>query len=225
MQIISQIQMAKCLVLDKRYGQFVKTQEQFKNRLGIEIEPFIAGDGKILPIYHHIDSQDRPPFFPSRSILYPTWYERPNAYNAYKCHVKMLEEAKNRNVENILMVEDDTFLEDDFEEIVSKTDEFFDNNNWDMVYFGGYHHNNTTEVLPNLLRLHESGGWHCVLIKTYMIENILSRGPIGPLDWQTEHFILKHCNAYCIYPCVASQADGYSFVEGGNLSKPSRYNR
>lgn len=226
MQLKDLVKRCELLILDKRLDNIAPLIKQITD-LDIPIDLFIAGDGTRKVDYNHIDIQELPPRFPN-SINYPTWWTRPNAYNAYLCHKKILEKAIKDNISNILLLEDDAFLEDDFEEIFNKAWNFLSNTSWDMIYFGGYHHTGSWEKTKNenVLRLKGSGGFHGVLLQKHIAEELLSFGPIGPTDWISGKFIHQLYNCYAIYPSIISQNDKqFSYVEGCELTKPSRYER
>jgi hypothetical protein len=87
------IDRAFCVLLDKRVGFWPELESSF-SRVGITLEKFLVGDGKLLPEdeYHHIDLQQTPPIY-SNTNMYPSWINKPNAFNAFLSHRKILEYA------------------------------------------------------------------------------------------------------------------------------------
>ena len=75
------------------------------------------------------------------------------------------------------------------------------------------------------MKLHGSGGWHGVLLRKKIMEELVNAIPIGPYDWQMGEFYHNRYNCYGIYPSIISQKSGFSYVENSNLDKPSRYIR
>lgn len=219
------IDAAFCLLLDKRADFWPELNRSFSN-VGITLNKFLVGDGKLFPReeYNHIDIEELPPIYPTTN-MYPSWTNKPNAYNAFLSHRKILEYAYVKNLNNIMIVEDDVKIEDDFTEILSKATDFLDTHNVDMLYLGAFHHNNTELVSNNVLKLKQSGGFHAVIISKKIIKLLLSFLPLGPYDWLAEQYIQEKYDCYAIYPSIVSQKDGYSFVESSNLTKPSRYDR
>lgn len=218
MSILAKIDKAICLTLDKRYEMALELQAQFKPK-GIDVELFIAGGGAKPLKYDFIDSDEIPPRDRNYSIDYPTWYARPNAFNAWKCHREIFLRAKG----NLLLLEDDSVLSDDFDEILANTNEFLSVNPWDMVYFGCYQDGKSTKTShPNVLKLGGAGGFHGVLMNQKIIKNLLNWPPYGPYDWITGTYLHQYYNCYAIYPCIINQRSGFSFVENCNLEKPPR---
>jgi hypothetical protein len=218
------IDMATCLVLDKRIDMGRKVVEQAR-QYDIDVNLFIAGDGYHDLTYDHIDSNDLPPRY-QQSLSYPSWTNRPNAYNAWKSHTKIIHSALEKDAQTLLMLEDDVIFENDFADIVNNVSDFFNNNPWDMIYFGWYSHNHLQEIgQENICRMMGGGGFHGVMLNRYMMEELASVPPLGPYDYITGVFYHANINAYAIYPSVISQQSGYSYVEGGILEKPDRYKK
>tara|TARA_A100001515_G_scaffold22531_1_gene17247 strand:+ start:3564 stop:4250 length:687 start_codon:yes stop_codon:yes gene_type:complete len=218
---------AHCLVLDKRYQEFTETSLKELKSVSIEPELFIAGDGSHDLEYNHIDTKDLPEVIDG-TTGYPTWLRRPNPYNAWLCHKKMFKSFLKSGGESLLLLEDDVKIEDDFLEVFGEAEEFFQNNDWDMIYLGCYvNDRNPVEPTSNehVYRVKGSGGFHGVIINKKVLSLLNRFDPIGPFDWITGQFIHKQdwANCFAINPCIISQKSGYSYVEDGVLDKPSRY--
>lgn len=222
------ITQAHCLVLDKRIHEFPRIRDEWKN-LGIKVDPFYCGDGITIPsyMYNHIDSLILPPILKD-TIMYPTWLNRPNAFNAWLCHQKILTKfvETSHEKDNVLLLEDDSVVEPDFEEILEKAFVTDDLDSFDMLYLGCYNFAGSyyKTVNRHVIRLNGSGGFHGVVINHKVAKVLIEFPPIGPFDWIAGklHNIYK---SMAIYPCIVSQKDGiFSHVEGSVLNKPSRYN-
>lgn len=218
MSILNKIDRSICLTLDKRHEMATELQTQCKTK-GINVELFVAGDASKSLKYDYVDGDELPPRTPY-TTNYPTWLNRPNAYNAWQCHREIFKRCKKG--ENLLLLEDDSELSEDFDEMVAKVDPFFAENPWDMIYFGCYHFNSLDTSSPDVKRMNGGGGFHGVLITSKIITTLLGYPPYGPYDWITgQHH--QYINAYAIYPSIINQRSGFSFVEGSNLDKPDRY--
>jgi|15BtaG_2_1085339.scaffolds.fasta_scaffold00003_167 hypothetical protein len=216
---------AICLVLDKRYDDWSQKVLPQLKILGVEVEAFIAGDGGYNLEYDHIDSQELPVY--CGGIDYPTWYKRPNAYNAWKCHKKMLEQCVEQDVEYVLFLEDDVQVHEDYEEVTRQAIRDLSYNHIDMLYLGHYgtKHNSRKTNVPNVVRMSGGGGWHSVIIHNRVMKQLLRINdvPYGPFDWQCGQQIHKQFDCYGLNPSVITQIDGHSYVEGHHLDKPGRH--
>lgn len=226
-KLLEQIKSAQCLVLDKRINLFHDLKWDLSEK-GICLQPFIAGDGSNKDLeYDHIDTKELPPRY-QQSINYATWWNRPAAYNAWLSHKKMMEQTLHDGYDHILIIEDDAFIEKDFDEILLKTELFWLDNTYDIVYFGCFLNEQKWEPTSNenVLRVQRCGGLHACLLTKPIIEELLKFPPIGPYDWiLSEYKFHEVFKSYAIYPSIISQRSGYSFVEESNLDKPSRYIR
>lgn len=220
MSILYKIDSTVVLTLDKRV-EMVKPLLNSLSELGLKPQSFNVGKTGT----DHTDVNELPPKLP-KSTNYPTWWASPNAYNAWLSHEKILRKAYQDGVENLLLVEDDAFLENDFKEILKSIEPTLEKTQWDMLYFGCYNYEGswTKTDNKNLLRLNGSGGWHGVLLKRNVIAELLNFPPIGPYDWICGKYIHPIFSCYAVYPCIISQLDQiYSNVEQTVLTKPSRY--
>lgn len=212
-----------CLTLDKRYEDALKIEAK-GYEYGLNIELFLAGDGQMLDHYDHVDTDDLPPRY-TNSTNYATWWNRPNAYNAWKCHKKILQKAKQDGIEQLLLLEDDAFFENDLAEVVTNAYKFLQYSKWDMLYFGWYSNNHLKPTInTNVWSMHGGAGFHGVLLTKEMIDLFAEFDACGPFDWMAGH-AHNAIKAFAIYPSVITQKSGHSYVEGGNLEKPHRNKR
>ena len=135
MSLINQIDIAACVLLDKRAEYWPDLSKNFK-KVGINVVPCLVGNGELYPKsqYYHIDVPDLPPQYLTTNF-YPSWINKPNAFNAFLSHRKMLEDAIKGNRRNLLIIEDDVKVEDDFLEIIEKVSPFFELGTFWVVYF------------------------------------------------------------------------------------------
>lgn len=225
-KLLNLIDIAICSTLDKRYEQaseLIKTSKSYLPNY-LNVEPYIGGDGSRKDIvYNRIDNNEYPPRLPY-SINYPTWWNRPNNYNAWKCHRDMFQKGYDSNAEVMLMLEDDAQFEPDFTEIMNKVDSFFMSTEWDLIYLGSYINKSSETENEHVLRLWNGGGTHGLLIRRHILEILINMQPIGPFDWVLS-LIQPQIKAYAIYPSIITQRSGYSHIEGNILEKPDRYKK
>jgi hypothetical protein len=215
---------AVCLLLDKRMaaGEAERIACEFRPH-GISINFFLAGDGKTAPegAYDYIDRT--PP--PGRTG-YPAWANRPNSWNAFQCFRRIVHGAKIFGDDTLLVCEDDVTLAPDFREkaeaAFARMEEI--DPEWETFYLGAHHtFMPTDEVAPNLLRLHGSGGWHCVLLHRRAFVPVLALPDISPIDEQCGQKIHPRGHSYACWPSVAFQKAGYSHCEGAAVDYSHHY--
>ena len=210
------INRCQCLTIDKRLRYFDEAKEQFKN-VGLDLTMFLAGDNSFPSMkYDHIDL----PLPRNLKGSYPAWKARPNAYNCHLCHKKIIQKAKEDNIEVLLLAEDDVVLNDNFSEILEKASEQLEKHspNWHMLYLGANHtYMPTKEVDKNLLKLNGSGCLHCCLIRNTVFDAILSLPVEGALDEMVGKNIHKKYDCYGVWPNIAITRAGYSYCEANIL--------
>lgn len=221
----------RCLVLDKRIEQWKKLNESLL-AIGIECKPFIAGSGTELKV-DLVDTNEYPPIYPS-TTTYPTWRNRPNAFNAWKAHRAIFQSHLESDKEYLLLLEDDAVIfNDDFSTLINSNSfcQWIISSKLDMFYFGWYSNGHLHDINREKMcigdleikRFIGGAGFHGVLIRSSLVKYLASLPPIGPYDW-IAGFLQEAglITAYAVYPSVIMQASGHSYVEGHHLDKPDR---
>jgi len=167
---------------------------------------FVCGSGLKNDIkYDYIDRKDLPPVY-ENSIDYPTWWARPNAFNAWHCHKQIMTRFYNdpEKPKRLLLLEDDIILDEEFEDIVSGIQSFIESDKWDMLYFGCYQNgmsesyseedtmNSLGGIFFHLRKMRGGGGFHAVGMTREIVGKLLEFAPIGPYDWIAALNNLQH---------------------------------
>jgi GR25 family glycosyltransferase involved in LPS biosynthesis len=208
----SQYDLLSCLCLDERWKLWKSIEGEFSKR-GAAIDKFIVGKGHILPRskYDHVDADE----------IIPTWHPEftANASHCYVCHRKIMLRALSKGAQTLLLLEDDIELASHFDDVVSKASAQLTNLNikWDMLYYGAINKwAETEQVSENLLRVKFGGYcWHCTGINQQNRNNIaelLAFPAIAPFDVLCAFLYQPTHQVYSIWPPVAYQKPGYSFV-------------
>jgi hypothetical protein len=215
----SDIDKAICLCLDTRQEHWLELEEDLGG-VGIKMERFIAGDGQTLDCeYDMIDTNEIPPKMEDSST-YGSWWTRPNAYNAFKCHIKMFEKALEDGCERVLMLEDDAILTNDFEKHLKNIDV----DGWDALYLGWYqsdrtefhiHGNPRAGVESHYSSARYIGGLHGVVVDKSMLPILVNAPPLGPMDNLIGTGLCNSFNYRIVNPQIILQKPAvYSEVEG-----------
>ncbi len=131
-------------------------------------------------------------------------------------HLKIINESKEKNYENILILEDDI----EFTEKIKLLDEYMSivPNDWDMIYFGGNHNKHMGKKINYLnykiIKLEETYGIHCVAINNSiydLILNVIDKRK-KPIDVYYAD-IQKNYNCYGFNPSIALQRVSYSDIQ------------
>jgi GR25 family glycosyltransferase involved in LPS biosynthesis len=199
-----------CVCVDKRANEWGRLETQLASR-NVVMEKFIVGEGKILPkhLYNQIDPTESKPGYEGR------------AYPCFISHKNIIKKAKEDNLKNILMLEDDCEFLPEFDEILEKGSKQLEKAGaaWDLLYLGANHTWGVTEkVGENLLRLR--GGsycWHAIAINQKyhdMFSYLLNLPEIHLYDWLTAHYTQTspEFECYALWPNAAIQRPGVSFL-------------
>ena len=217
------------LCLDKRIDIWTDLEYDLKKRKW-DHELIIAGNPGANHNYDVIkdrnykysiyDTDEFPPVY-SQSIQYPSWWARPNAYNAWKTHNYMLKLSLERKYESVLFLEDDILITENYDKQEDLIKGFSKHNIWDMFYLGSFlnvESNNSYDVVP---LYGNAGGWHAVALKKDVIKKLIQFPPLGPYDWMCQKFIQINSNylCYAANPCFIRQRGAFSYVEGHYLGR------
>jgi GR25 family glycosyltransferase involved in LPS biosynthesis len=131
-------------------------------------------------------------------------------------HLKIINESKEKNYDNILIIEDDI----QFTEKIKLIDDYMSivPNDWDMIYFGGNHNKHMGKKInyinDKIIKLEETYGIHCVAINNTiydLILNVIDKRK-KPIDVYYAD-IQKNYNCYGFNPSIALQRVSYSDIQ------------
>ena len=134
-------------------------------------------------------------------------------------HAKVINWAKSRNLESVIIFEDDFECVENFNERLAEFGEIPPN--WDAVYLGGNHsHLGAGDIAPkqvseNINRVFSTYTTHAMMIKKSMYDVILDK--IGQLNSPLDIIycdIQKKHNCYAFSRNLCKQYDSYSDIIG-----------
>ena len=222
-----------CLCLDKRKEHWKELQRQAE-LLGLDFTPYICGNGEDSELkYNQIDEVN-----PDVSgWMYSAPGHQINHYNALNGHKGMIALAKERGLDSVLLMEDDSLFLQRFDQVVStleKYDEWVEYlRKFHLVYLGWWRGSETDEfnlaveenykTYKNIVGLEiipgdGVGGLHGCIIRKELYDLILSCPMNDPLDSQ---FNRNRANipSLIICPKIIHTKDMYSYCEGINLCR------
>jgi GR25 family glycosyltransferase involved in LPS biosynthesis len=168
------------------------------------VSPYIAGDGKMLPRYNHVDINTLPIYsnFYFREINKPK--VRIKAYNCWLCQRKIFEYFINNYQSHnyLLLIEDDCVVQDNFMKIIKSIGIYFNNHYFDFISLG-YRSVDTNKIIAkNLTKITYDPGYHAVIISYKMIEFLLQFPPIAPYDNLTALYCLDKFHCFGVKPPI-----------------------
>jgi GR25 family glycosyltransferase involved in LPS biosynthesis len=133
-------------------------------------------------------------------------------------HVQILELARKENYERVLIFEDDVEFDPDFSKLFPKYMKQVPAS-WDMLYFGGNHSETPLPVSKNVLRVMDMRCTHAYAVNKSMYSFLIDslKDCHIPIDlFYTQ--IQKQYACYVLYPHVAWQHEGESFIRKENVN-------
>lgn len=137
----------------------------------------------------------------------------PGELGVLMSHINLIKEAKEKNLESILIMEDDVYFTDE----IYKLNDYLNSvpEDWNFIYFGGNHGQYTPEIVNNrICRLKNSFGLQCVAIKNTMYDRILNDAI--KLEKQIDVYYASYQSenkSYCFNPNMALQKVDYSDIQ------------
>ena len=195
-----------CLCVDGRYeAEWPRVRDLIRSK-GAEVECFIDGKGELLPRERY--DQISPP---SPDV----WTGLPASFPQFAAFQAIVRRASDSGAETLLYVEDDVAFIREFDAVLAAACDQIRRHaiSWDLLYYGANHTwARTQEVAPNLLRIFGSYAMHCLAIRRPAFDTILALPPVLPMDMALATELHPTCGCYAIWPSIAVQQPGYSFV-------------
>tara|TARA_R110000823_G_scaffold267453_1_gene387411 strand:+ start:436 stop:1143 length:708 start_codon:yes stop_codon:yes gene_type:complete len=229
------IEKAICLCLDKRKDEWEDLERQCNSK-GIEFEKYIVGDGHILErsSYDRIDNDDSD----ISEWDYGNDKTRIRHYNAFMSHIEIFKRAKEQGLKRFLLLEDDAYFTERFDDVISKLNEQIEDINgidFDMLFLGWWigenddSWNKTVERLYNehgrigIGKVSEAhftcGGMHGVIINDTMVDKLLELEAKNPIDSQLNADLHKEMNTYYVMPKIVHDKGIFSNCEQNTLER------
>mgnify|MGYP003646334090 CR=1 FL=1 len=139
------------------------------------------------------------------------------AIGCRESHLSIIRKAKELDLDNVLIFEDDLFfIESDLNTISQALGELH-KLDWDLFYFGATlcpHQGRITPVTPHLVRTNFAFTTHAYAINKKMFDFILDNAPKHPIiDLFYCRHIVSRGNSFIINPMLCIQRESFSDIE------------
>jgi len=200
-----------CINIDRRTDRWEKCLLEF-NKHNITVERFSAVDGNIT----------------NHNLGYPYDNELAGALS----HLNIIKKAKELNLKNVLILEDDV----EFNENINETFDSFIKQipeDWDSINFGGNHTRGFSHLSPNIIKTIRSYALHAYglnsksydFIISYLeekINNVITNGKsVINVSVAADFFMADlqiNNKFYCFFPHIAWQKDDYSDIQKSHVN-------
>lgn len=133
-------------------------------------------------------------------------------------HLSVINIAKNRGYDKVLILEDDVEFRQDAQKLFDMAVAQLEGlPPWDMLYFTGNHGRRYDKVSNNIIRIHGSHSTVGYAVHSHIFKTIVENGPkyYKHIDVFYKDKIHPFYNCYCIQPHILWNMDGYSDIEQG----------
>lgn len=138
-------------------------------------------------------------------------------------HLEIIKKAQQENLPHVIIIEDDCDFAPGF---LSGLQKLIIPDDWDMLYFGAHNFRKLEMVNENIGRCVTTLSTVCYAVKRevypLLIKNLQRDEILDVIYCNRIHLLI---NAYCVYPNLVTQKNGYSDIEKANVSYEKFYNK
>lgn len=195
--MINQFKNKFCINLDHRTDRWQQCQEEFSKHHIFNVQRLSATYGNPDNLKHNMQQL---PILPNIGVTLS--------------HLRILKYAKENNLEDVLVFEDDVVFADDFNK---KFDAYFNDipKNWDMIYFSDTNVGGLESVTENIWRTFGSLTSHSYIIKNSVYDKFIDifekLENVADFSYAENHQYIK---AYIYLPHITYQRAGISDIQG-----------
>jgi len=183
-----------CINLDRRPDRWQRMQTEFA-RHGVEgVRRFPAVDGSTVQ-------------------LPANWNHTAGAYGCLLSHLEVVQEARRLDHKSVLIFEDDTVFDPQFE---SKFVSFVEQvpADWDMLYFGALHKDQPSKIRDHVSRITNANSTFAYALKHTVYDAFLELNALAEHVLDVNAYTLQErFNCYCFMPNLAWVQIEYSDVQ------------
>jgi glycosyl transferase family 25 len=183
-----------CINLDRRPERWQRMQHELARHGFHHVQRFSACDGE--------------------SLAKPAgWIHSAGAYGCLLSHVEVVREAQRSNAPSVLIFEDDTVLDPDFQsKLASFSKEVPDD--WDMLYFGALHKDEPAKISKHVGRITKANSTYAYALKNTVYDAFIELNARAEHVLDMNSYLLQErFNCYCFMPNLAWVEAEYSDVQ------------
>jgi GR25 family glycosyltransferase involved in LPS biosynthesis len=163
---------------------------------------------------HGILNVQRFPAVDGHSVPKPAgWTHSNGAYGCLRSHVEVVREAQRSNAPSVLIFEDDTVLDPEFQsKFASFSKEVPDD--WDMLYFGALHKDEPAQISEHVGRITKANSTYAYALKNTVFDAFIELNARAEHVLDMNSYLLQErFNCYCFMPNLAWVEAEYSDVQ------------
>ena len=192
--MIDTFQNIVCINLDRRPDRWRRMQQEFAKHGIRSVHRFAAYDG---------DAIEKPIH----------WKHSAGAYGCLLSHLHVVEEARASGASSVLIFEDDTVFDPEFQQKFSEFGKQVPDD-WDMLYLGALHKDQPIKLTDNISRITKANSTFAYALRSTVFDAFidLNRKADNVLDMNS-YILQERFNCYCFMPNLAWVQTEYSDVQ------------
>ena len=141
------------------------------------------------------------------------WTHSDGAYGCLLSHVEVVHEAQRSNAPSVLIFEDDTVLDPEFQtKFASFSKEVPDD--WDMLYFGALHKDEPAQISEHVGRITKANSTYAYALKNTVFDAFIELNARAEHVLDMNSYLLQErFNCHCFMPNLAWVEAEYSDVQ------------
>ncbi len=141
------------------------------------------------------------------------WTHSAGAYGCLLSHVEVIRAAQRSNAQSVLIFEDDTVLDPEFQsKFASFSKEVPDD--WDMLYFGALHKDEPAQISEHVGRITKANSTYAYALKNTVFAAFIELNTRAENVLDINSYVLQErFNCYCFMPNLAWVDAEYSDVQ------------
>jgi GR25 family glycosyltransferase involved in LPS biosynthesis len=163
---------------------------------------------------HGIQSVQRFPAIDGDAVEKPAhWTHTAGAYGCLLSHLAVVSEARDSGAANILIFEDDTVLDPEFQQKFSRFIKEVPDD-WDMLYLGALHKDQPVKISGHVARITKANSTFAYALKRTVFDEFIALNARAEHVLDMNSYLLQQrFNCYCFMPNLAWVAAEFSDVQ------------
>ena len=163
---------------------------------------------------HGIHHVQRFPAVDGETLVKPAgWTHSAGAYGCLLSHIEVVREAQRSNASSVLIFEDDTVLDPDFQSLFASFSKEVPDD-WDMLYFGALHKDEPVKISEHVGRITKANSTFAYALKNTVFDAFIELNARAQHVLDMNSYLLQErFNCYCFMPNLAWVETEYSDVQ------------
>ena len=163
---------------------------------------------------HGIHDVQRFPACDGEAVAKPAgWIHTAGAYGCLLTHIEVIREAQRSNASSVLIFEDDTVLDPEFQSKFARLSKEVPDD-WDMLYFGALHKDEPVKISEHVGQITKANSTYAYALKNTVFDAFIElNARAGHVLDMNSYLLQERFKCYCFMPNLAWVEAEYSDVQ------------